>query len=306
MQLFNRNLHKLRRNKAAATLGAVDFLLVETAARLADRLEDMQRTFPLALDLGCHTGQFASPKIDTLIQADLSHAMVEMIDFQPSKCEAAVRRGGEAIAEGEGSPLKRIVADEEYLPFLENSLDAVISNCSLHWVNDLVGSLIQIRQSLKPDGLFLAVVPGPRTLQELRESILAVSTEIGKIAPRISPFVEVRDAGALLQRAGFALPVIDSEIITLTYRDLLTLLREIKQMGEANALTQQHQGMTGKQFWPRVMQHYAEHFSNAEGKLNATVELVFMTAWAPHESQQQPAKRGSGQIALATAFEGGQ
>jgi SAM-dependent methyltransferase len=304
MHLFNRSLHQKRRDKAAATLGEVDFVLRESADRLADRLEDIQRTFPLALDLGCHTGQFSSPKIDALIQSDFSQKMVEMIPLPPSECEA--RSVGHPLGSGGEYPQsKRIVADDEYLPFADSSLDAVISNLSLHWVNDLVGCLIQIRRALKADGLFLAVVPGPRTLQELRESLLAVSVAQGKIAPRISPFVEVRDAGALLQRAGFALPVVDSETLTLTYRDPLTLLRELRQMGEANALTQQHQGLTGKNFWPQVMQHYAEHFSDLQGRLSLTVELVFMTAWKPHDSQQQPAKRGSGQVNLTTVFNKG-
>lgn len=279
MILFNRPLHRLRREKAAAGFAQVDFLLRETADRLADRLEDIQRHFPLALDAGCHTGALASPKIGTLIQADYSQAMVRQAP----------------------SPLK-LVMDEEFLPFAPESLDAVCSNLSLHWVNDLPGCLVQLRRALKADGLFLAVVPGPRTLQELRESLLAVSTGIGKIAPRISPFVEVRDAGALLQRAGFALPVIDSETITLTYREPLTLLQELRRMGEANALMQQHRGLTGKNFWPQVMQHYQQHYGDPQGRLKVTVELVFMTAWAPHASQQQPAKRGSGKTSLASAL----
>jgi hypothetical protein len=148
-------------------------------------------------------------------------------------------------------------------------------------------------------------MPGPRTLQELRESLMAVAIAEGKIAPRIAPFVEVRDAGALLQRAGFALPVIDSETVTLTYENPLALLRELQQAGETNMLSQQHQGLTGKAFWPKVCEHYQQHYSDARGRIRATVELVFLTAWAPDATtQQQPAKRGSGKVNLTEVFGG--
>ncbi len=283
MQLFNRRLHELRRKAAAEEIAQADFILRESAARLADRLQDIQREFPLALDLGCHHGLLAEEikatgKIGTLIQADLSISMVVRANFP------------------------KLVMDEEMISFAGQSLDAVLSNLSLQWVNDLPGTLVQLRRALKPDGLLLAVVPGPRTLQELRQSLLAVSANLGKAAPRISPFVEVRDAGALLQRAGFALPVIDSEIITLTYSDPLALLRELQSLGETNALIEQHKGMTGKSFWPQVFEHYQRHYTDERGRVKATLELVFMTAWAPHDSQQQPAKRGSGTVKLADAL----
>lgn len=285
MQLFNRALHRQRRDRAASQITEVDFLLRESGDRLADRLHDMQRQFPLMLELGCHHGILAETllqtgKVESLLQADFSEGMI------------AARH----------SPVTALVLDEEYIPFAPASLDAVISNLSLHWVNDLVGTLIQLRHALRPDGLFLAVVPGPRTLQELRESFMAVALATGRAAPRISPFVEVRDAGALLQRAGFALPVVDSETITLTYETPMKMLQELRMMGEANCLREQHQGLTTAHFWAQVLAHYQQHYSDERGRVKATVELVFMTAWVPHESQQQPAKRGSGQVSLAKFF----
>lgn len=282
MQLFDRSLHRRRRDKAAAGFAQVDFLVREAAARLADRLLDIDRQFPLAAELGCHGGQLAeaiagSGKVGTLMQADLSEAMVRQ-------------------AEG-----LRLVADEEQLPFAEDSLGAIFSVLSLQWVNDLPGCLIQCRKALKPDGLLLAALPGPRTLQELRESILAVSVDRG-LAPRISPFVEVRDAGGLLQRAGFALPVVDNEIVTVNYKDRFKLLHELQKMGEGNALIQRHKGLTGKEFWPQVMEYYQAHYALADGRLPATAELVFLTGWKPYASQQQPARRGSGQVSLGEVF----
>lgn len=285
MQLFNRSLHRLRREKSAPDFASVDFLFREASLRLADRLQDIQRDFLLALDLGGHTGLLdsairATGKVGELIQTDLAYGMVRQAP----------------------SPLKAVV-DEEVLPFAEASLDAAFSVLSLQWVNDLPGCLIQLRQALKPDGLLLAVVPGPHSLQELRQSLLAVATVTGKAAPRISPFVEVRDAGALLQRAGFALPVIDSEYVTLTYQDPFTFLKEVRKMGEANALYEQHKGMSTLSFWQEVMAHYQRHHSDERGRIKVTVELVFMTAWAPHPSQQKPMPRGSGKVSLIKALE---
>lgn len=283
MTPFNRPLHKLRRRNAAATLPTVDFLLQEACARLADRLLDIDRSFPLTVELGCHHGAFvdhiAPEKVGQLVQCDLAERMV-----------------------AQAPSLLKLVADEEALPFAHNSLDAIFSTLSLHWVNDLPGCLIQCLQALKPDGLFLAVMPGPHTLQELRQSIVAASAETG-LKPYISPFVEVRDAGGLLQRAGFALPVVDNETITITYRDPMNILRELQKMGETNALLEQHKGLTGKSFWPRVIEHYQQHHTTEDDTFRVTVELVFLTGWKPHASQQQPAKRGSGKVSLSTFFD---
>jgi NADH dehydrogenase [ubiquinone] 1 alpha subcomplex assembly factor 5 len=277
---FNRALLRQRRDRAAAWFSAVNFLKLRAADMLADRLFDMAERFPLALDLGSHVGELsqavtATGKTDRIIRSDFSLAMLSLQNGL------------------------RVQVDEEFIPFGDNTFDLIASALSLHWVNDLPGCLIQCQRALKANGLFLAVMPGARSLIELRSALLEEKT----ISPRISPFLDVRDAGALLQRAGFALPVVDSEIVTLTYREPMTLLRELQQMGESNALNQQHKGLTGKSFWPRVMQRYTEQFASSDGKLPVTMEFITLTGWKPHASQQQPARRGSGKISLKDALQ---
>lgn len=297
MTLFNRKLLQKRRNRAASGFTEIAFLKDEIAERLVDRLLDIDRNFPLAVDLGRHTGQIAQNlphgKVGQLIQTDFTFEMLSSCGLtagsQAMGGDTGVKRRYDAL---------KLQCDEEFLPFADNSLDAILSAFSLHWVNDLVGTLIQCHRALKPDGLLLAALPGPRTLQELREAMLQVAGETGKAAPRIAPFVEVRDAGTLLQRAGFALPVIDTEFIHLTYRDFSTLLREIKQMGESNNLIEQFKGLTTARYWQEVEKAYVKK----DGVYPVTVELVFMTAWTPHASQQQPAARGSGKVSLRDAL----
>ena len=266
---FNRSLVRRRRTRAADSFASVDFIKQRAALLLADRMQDMSRRFPRVLDLGSHSGQLAQALTQTgqvkhVIRADSS---IAMLAAQP----------GEAA----------LVADEEWLPFAAESLDAICSAWALHTVNDLPGCLIQSRMALKADGLFLAVLPGARTLLELRQVLLEDGEEYG-ISPRIAPFLEVRDAGALLQRAGFALPVVDSELLTVTYADLPSMLREIKRMGESNPLNAQFKGLSGKAFWPRIAARYAERFGLPDGRIPATVEFLTLTAWKPHASQQQP------------------
>lgn len=282
-RIFNRALLKTRRERVAEGFGAVDFLKRELAERLADRLEDMARCFPLALDLGCHRGELREALrgrggIKRLIQADYATAM-------------AARAQGETL-----------VADEETLPFAEGVFDLVMSAGTLHWVNDLPGTLTQIRRILKPDGLFLAILPGAQSLCELREAFAAVEAAFGAIRPHVAPFVEVRDAGNLLQRAGFALPVVDSDLLHLSYAHPLSLLRELQAMGETNPLLQQEKGVLPRGLIPAMCEAYGQRFSAADGRICATMELVTLTAWSPHASQQQPARRGSGQVNLGDAL----
>jgi NADH dehydrogenase [ubiquinone] 1 alpha subcomplex assembly factor 5 len=193
--------------------------------------------------------------------------------------------------------------DEEWLPIAPQSLDAIISLLTLHHVNDLPGTLIQMQRALKPDGLLLAVTAGARTLIELRGAMASAEMVVsGGISPRISPFIEVRDAGALLQRAGFALPVADSEILHLSYATLASLLQELRGMGEGNILRERQRQMTARQLFRAAEAAYHAADSDAEGRLQCSVELLFLTGWVPHASQQQPAKRGSGQVSLGQAF----
>ena len=286
MLVFDRGLVRRHRDRAAAGFGAADFLFRESAGRLADRLLDMVRDFPLALDLGCHTGQMAQalaghPKIQRLIQCDLSPAMARRAAaLAPTAC-----------------------ADEEWLPFAEGAFDLAIANLSLHWVNDLPGALAQIRRATKPDGLLLATVFGGETLQELRIALMAAESEItGGVTPRVSPFIDMREAGGLLGRAGFALPVVDTETITVTYADIFKLMADIRAMGETNAVIERRKKPTARAVLLRAAEIYRDRFSDSRGRLVATFQIVTLTAWVPHPSQQQPLRRGSAKARLADAL----
>ena len=276
-RIFDRRLLRDRRGRAAGDLHAHDFLLTEIAERLADRLSDIARRFPVALDLGARHGILARTLqgrggIESLIQSDASPANARQLD---------------------------LVADEELLPFKEQSFDAVLSNLALHWVNDLPGALAQIRSSLKPDGLFLASLFGTGTLQELRTSLMeAELAETGGASPRVSPFADLRDAAGLLQRAGFALPVADADAVTVTYGDFFALLRDLRGMGETNILIDRLKRPTRRTVFARAAAIYQERFADVQGRLPATFQILFLTGWAPDPSQQQPAKRGSGKTSL--------
>ncbi len=262
-QIFDRALLHHRRVRAAASFGQVHFLKEEAAERVAERLTDLRKGFPLSVDLGCHDGTLARvlqthPRIETLISADFAEPMS--------------RR----------APGCRLVCDEEMLPFAENSLDAVFSVLDLHWVNDLPGCLIQIRRALKPDGMLLAILPGANTLKELRQALLRADMEIsGGAAPRIAPFPDIRDAGALLQRAGFTQPILDSETLTVTYENALMLLQDIKSGGETNTLHQRSRCFTTRRWLMRVTEAYRELYGDTEGRIPATAELLSLMAWKP-------------------------
>jgi SAM-dependent methyltransferase len=284
MKIFEPRLVRAHRSRAAAWLGEHDFLFREVAERLADRLSDVKRTFPLALDLGCHGGEFgqivgARGGIKTLIQCDPAPAM-------------AGRAGGLALA-----------AEPDALPFSEGKFDLIVSNMSLHWVNDLPGALIQIRRALKPDGLFLASLAGGGTLGELRGALLEAETEMaGGASPRVSPFVDLRDAGALLQRAGFALPVADGDLIPVRYENALKLMADLRGMGEANALAAMPRHFTRRAVILRAAEIYRERHEGPDGRVPASFQIVYLTGWAPDPSQQKPLKPGGAAARLADAL----
>ncbi len=286
MTVFDRRLLGRRRARAAGVEEPAS-LFGEVAERLADRLEDVTRRFPLALDLGCRTGVLGRVLggrggIETLVQCDLAPAMA-------------------ARATAPGRPA--LAADEEALPFAAGRFDLVASVLGLHWVNDLPGALIQVRQSLKPDGLFLAAMLGGETLHELREAFMAAEIEQeGGAAPRVSPFAEVRDAGALLQRAGFALPVADRDTLRPRFDSPLALMATLRSMGESNAVLAQRRGATRRATLLRAAAIYQERFAEADGRVPATFEVIYLTGWAPHESQQQPLAPGSARGRLADAL----
>ncbi|WP_033068432.1 methyltransferase domain-containing protein [Thalassospira australica] len=282
--VFDRDILKLRRDRAATKAQDYNFLFAETAERLADRLDDTTRNFPLAVDLGCHSGELgqiigARGGIKTLYQTDIAEGYAR----------AAKGNNGKAS----------LVADEEFLPFAEGSLDLILSNMSLHWVNDLPGMLLQARRALKPDGLFLACMLGGDTLKDLREALMtAEAEEEGGVSPRVSPFVDVKDAGALLQRSGFALPVVDADDITIDYPDALKLMRDLSGMGESNLIAKRSKKFTKRSTLARAAAIYHERHARPDGRVHAKFQVIFLTAWAPDESQPKPLRRGSGQVSL--------
>jgi SAM-dependent methyltransferase len=282
-RVFDRRRVRRNRARAASTLDGADFLIREVAERLADRLDDIRRRFPLALDLGCHRGEFgralAGRGVDRLIQADLAPEM-------------AARTGKPAVA-----------CDEELLPFAEGSLDAVFSCLSLHWVNDLPGTLVQVRRALRPDGLFLAALFGGDTLSELRQAWLEAESEVeGGVSPRVSPFADLRDAAGLLQRAGFALPVADADRLTVTYPDALTLMRELKAMGEANALIERRRSPTRRDTLAAAAAVYQSRFAAAGDRVRATFQVIYLIGWAPSADQPKALRPGSAAERLASAL----
>ncbi|MCF8478930.1 MAG: methyltransferase domain-containing protein [Rhodospirillum sp.] len=293
MTVFDRQVVRRHRDRAAPGLDGFDFLFSESAERLVDRLDDITRRFPLTLDLGCHGGEVARVLgnrggVETLLQCDLSLAMATRASGAKARMSTAT-----------------FCADEEWLPLRPGSLDMVLSNLSLHWVNDLPGALTQIRRALMPDGLFLACMFGAQTLHELRDCLAETEIEReGGLSPRTSPFADVRDAGNLLTRAGFALPTVDSEPITVMYSSPLKLLADLRGMGETNAVLERRKGLTRRETLTRALALYQERFGDAEGRVPATFNIVTMTAWAPDASQPQPAPRGSGQVNLTQVFGG--
>lgn len=279
---FDRNLKRRHLARAAAGFARHDFLHREVTARLVDRVLDVKRAFPRALDLGGRGDMVAS--------ALAGHAGIEtMVRVAP-------------VPGLLGSAEAGVVADEEWLPFAPASFDLVLTPLSLTWVNDLPGTLIQIARILKPDGLFLAGLAGGQTLNELRQALLRAEAEMeGGASPRVAPFLDMRDGAGLLQRAGFALPVADSEIITVTYADPLALLRELRGAGETAALTERR-GSLRRSTLMRAMQIYAEMFGTPDGRVPATFELITLTGWAPHAAQPKPLKPGSAKARLADAL----
>jgi SAM-dependent methyltransferase len=196
-----------------------------------------------------------------------------------------------------------VVADEEALPFRDASLDLVVSALALHTVNDLPGTLAQIRRALKPDGLFLAALYGGDTLTELRQSFAQAETEIENgISPRVAPFADLRDLGALLQRAGFALPVADVDRITVRYASPFALMHELRRMGATNTLIARRRRPLKRATLMRMAELYAQNFSDPDGRIRATFEIVWLSGWAPHESQQKPLAPGSARTRLADAL----
>lgn len=283
LMMFDRRAWRRHRERAAQQ-GRTDFLHAEIADRLIDRLGDVGRQFRVALDLGSHGGALSRalalrPGVERLVAVEPAVTFLRQVDGE------------------------RVAADPELLPFAEHSFDLVVSALTLHWVADLPGALVQLRRALKPDGLLLAAMLGGATLAELRTALIeAELAEEGGVSPHVSPTADLADAAALLQRAGFAMPVADADTITVTYQDLTALLRDLRHMGEANALAARRRTGLRRATLAGAAAIYAERFGLADGRIPATFEILYLTGWAPDASQPKPLKPGSATNRLADAL----
>jgi SAM-dependent methyltransferase len=288
--IFDRLLLRVRRQRGLR-LGPETFLLDQVADELAHRLRLVVRKFDLAADLGT-----PAAAVRTAVMRD--GAIGTMIAVDP------VIAAAPRVAGDDDPASLRVAADEEALPFADGTLDLVVSGLSLQAVNDLPGALVQIRRALKPDGLFLAALLGGDTLTELRQSFAVAESELdGGASPRVAPFADVREMGALLQRAGFALPVTDVDRITVRYSSPFRLLRDLRCMGAANPLIERRRVPLRRATLMRAMEVYAERFADPDGKVRASFDIVWLSGWSPHESQQQPLRPGSAKQRLADALD---
>lgn len=284
MELFDRGLLRVRQQRATAGLGDHGFLLARAAEDIRARLDAVMRDFPLSLLTGM------SP--DALARMLGNHPrMGRLVLAGPRACELT----------GTGS--LSVACDEERLPFDAGAFALAVSVLSLHLVNDLPGALLQLRRALRPDGLLMAAVLGGGTLHELREALTAAEVEVtGGASPRVAPFADVRDYGALLQRAGFALPVADSDSVTATYRDIVALMHDLRGMGATNVLRERSRRPLPRSVLLRAGEIYAERFPAGDGRIAATFEIIHLSGWAPHGSQQKPLAPGSARMRLADAL----
>jgi SAM-dependent methyltransferase len=274
-RIFDSALHARRRQRALATADDdADFLFRAVAEDVTDRLSAVKRQFAIGLEIAPAAFLAATGQVDRVIRMD------RIAGTKPD-----------------------FAADVEALPLAPESVDLIASVLTLHWANDLPGALAQIRRALKPDGLFLAAFLGGETLTELRQSFAAAESELtGGASPRVGPFAELRAAGALLQRAGFALPVIDQDRRIVRYGSALHLMRDLRAMGATSTLTERARKPLRRDVLARVNEIYAERFADADGRVRATFDVISLSGWAPHESQQQPLRPGSAKARLAGAL----
>jgi len=283
--IFDRALIR-RRQRRAMALGPATFLLDRVADDFVERLQAVLRQFDIAVDLGT-PGEAVRAALAGLRSVGTIVATIAIPDL-------AIRT----------NQMERLaVADEEALPFRDASLDLVVSALALQFVNDLPGALVQIRRALKPDGLFLAALLGGETLTELRQAFAAAESDVeGGISPHVAPFADLRDLGALLQRAGFALPVTDTDPVVVRYDTVFGLMHDLRRMGATNALHDRRRTPLKRATLMRMAEIYAQRFADADGRVRATFEIVWLSGWAPDPSQQQPLKPGSAKARLADAL----
>ncbi|ODR99331.1 hypothetical protein AUC68_04975 [Methyloceanibacter methanicus] len=282
--LFDRRLLRQRRARFADEIEEREVLLAHVAREIAERVEIMLRAFPRALDLGAYRGLLGRtiaklPSVEEVVYAE------------------------SVLAFARRCPAPAVVCDEDLLPFKDGAFNLIVSGLALHRVNDLPGSLIQIRRALAPDGLFMAAALGADALAELRECLLAAEEEVdGGVSPRVAPFGDVRAYGALLQRAGFALPVTDAEEIEVIYPSPRALMQEIRALGGGNVLMARSKKPLSRRTLERAEDLYRARYGTPDGKIVATFQFVFMSGWGPDPSQQKPLKPGSARTRLADAL----
>ncbi len=264
-----------RKRRARTGFREAAFLHQRAAADLAERLEAIPRRFERVLALGG----------EGLVSAEIA-----------ARPELAARVGD--VIEASLADV-----DPEHLPFAAGAFDLIVAPLALHWVNDLPGALVQLRLALKPDGLLLASMFGGETLNELRLSLLEAESELtGGAAMRVAPFADLQDIAGLLQRAGFALPAADRDVVTVRYAEPMRLLADLRAMGETAALAERAPRTLSRRILARAFEIYAARFADTEGRIRATFEILTATGWAPHESQQKPLKPGSAKTRLADAL----
>ncbi len=274
--VFDRSLVRKKRARAKSYLADSGFLFNWSQQQIEKRLEDIKREFTTALQIGCRT-QNRLKDFGVINHISLDNTAA----YKPD-----------------------ILAEEDLLPLISKNFDLIYSALSLHSVNDLPGALVQIKQALKDDGLFIAAMLGGETLFELRHVMQQTELELhGGQSPRVAPFADMPQMGNLMQRAGFNLPVIDSEKITVTYDNIYKLMHDLRYMGEANSIKSRNKKFVGKDFFSRANELYQQLYSDQDRRLIATFDVIFLIGWAPHESQQKPLRRGSATNRLSDILE---
>jgi SAM-dependent methyltransferase len=269
-RIFDRAAYRRRRARERA-VGSDQFLVREAAEQLSTRIASINRCFASALDLNTRAQSF---------------------EILRSSAQNWTRSGSADQVD--------IVADEEFLPFTDATFDLVTSVLSLHAVNDLPGTLLQISRVLKPDGVFLAALFGGETLHELRLAFTAAeAAALGGASPRVAPFADMRDLGGLLQRAGFTLPVVDVERTTVCYSEPIRLMADLRAFGETNVLVQRRPNFLSRRLLAAVMSEYSQRFSDGRGRVSATFDIIYLIGWAPDDSQPKPLRPGSAKTRLS-------
>ncbi|ORX99931.1 S-adenosyl-L-methionine-dependent methyltransferase [Basidiobolus meristosporus CBS 931.73] len=295
--VFDRKVKQIQRDRAALNVTKsreVDYLKDEIAARVVDRLLDIKKRFHTVVDVGSGCGHVVKHLdediVSKVIQCELSENMLHR--------DAAIKYDGKSLVE-----VERKVVDEEALPFEEDSLEAVVSSLSLHWVNDLPGALIQIRRALKPDGVFIGAMFGGDTIYELRTSLqLAELEREGGISPHVSPMADSRDLGSLLSRAGFNLTTVDVDEIVVNYPSPAELMSDLQAMGESNAVINSR-GYLHRDTLLASHAIYKELYGNPDGTIPATFQILYMIGWKPDPTQPKPKPRGSATTSLKDVLE---